>query len=99
MSVNVRDQLLASVKNYNKSKKPEDKLNTSHIGLSCEKKPIYVIEHLSPSNKALHAAARLRAKEKKYKYVWIRNGKIFVRKADHSDFIMIKDTSSLEKIV
>lgn len=95
----VRDQFLASVKNYNKTKKPEDKLNTSHIGLNCEKKPIYVVEHLTPSNKALHAAARLRAKERKYKYVWIRNGKIFVRKADDSDFIIVKDASSLDRIV
>ncbi|KAL0859722.1 hypothetical protein ABMA27_010084 [Loxostege sticticalis] len=99
-SPNVRDHLLASVKTYNKSKKtPDEKLNTSNIGLKCDKKPIYVVEHLTPSNKALHAAARLRAKENKYKYVWIRNGRVFVRKSDDTDYIMIKDMNSIEKIV
>ncbi|KAL0852985.1 hypothetical protein ABMA27_012768 [Loxostege sticticalis] len=96
----VRDQILAAVKNYNRSKKAsEDKLNTTDIGLSCAKTPIFVSEHLTPSNKSLHAAARMRAKEKKYKYVWIRNGKIFVRKDDDKDYIMIRDTDSLNKIV
>lgn len=99
-SSNIRDQFPAAVKTYNKSKRTiEEKLNTGDIGFGCNKSPVCVIEHLTPSNKALHAAARLRAKEKKYKFVWIRNGKIFVRKSDDTDYIMIRDRESLNKIV
>lgn len=93
----VRDTFLASAIKFNKSN-PRNKLNTSHIGLDDEKKPIFVSEHLSPANKALHAAARIKAKELEYKYVWIRNGKIFMRKNDLSDFKFIKDFACLEKL-
>ncbi|CAG4985372.1 unnamed protein product [Colias eurytheme] len=41
----------------------------SDIGIGGDKDtPIFVIEHLSPENKLLHAAARLRAKELNYRY-------------------------------
>lgn len=56
-------------------------------------------EHLSPANKALHAAARTRAKEAGYKYVRIRNGRVYMRKSDDSDYILVKDTEMLKKIV
>ncbi|XP_026314738.1 uncharacterized protein LOC113226357 [Hyposmocoma kahamanoa] len=99
-SPRVRDEFLAAAVNYNRSKiRKEEKLNTSDIGITGEKKPIFIAEHLSPANKALHAAARSRARERNYKYVWVRNGKIFVRKDDHSDYILVKDMSSLKKLV
>ncbi|CAH2092779.1 unnamed protein product [Euphydryas editha] len=58
-----RDSVLAAVIKYNKSNS-NNKLNTSHLGIGTngDKKPIYVMEHLSPENKALHAATRLKAK-------------------------------------
>lgn len=59
---------------------------------------IYIVEDLSPSNKALHAATRIKAKEKNYKYVWLRNGKIFVKKSDGSDYILIKNMNDLNKL-
>lgn len=46
-SPRVRDTFLANVKQFNK-KYRDDKLNTSHIGVGGEKKPIYVIDHLTP---------------------------------------------------
>lgn len=96
-SQNIRDAFLASVIKFNKYNQ-HDKLNTTHIGYQGEKKPIFVSEHLSPANKALHAATRVKAKELGYKYVWVRNGKIFMHKNDLSDLKLIRDTSSLEKI-
>lgn len=44
---------------------------------------------LSPVNKSLHAAARIRAKELNYKYTWINNGRIFMRKDDFGEAILI----------
>lgn len=92
-----RNRLLSACQKFNRSNS-KDKLSTNHIGLSGTPSPIYVCEHLSPATKALHAAARLKAKEKCYNYVWVRNGKIFVKKVEHSETIYIKDQRSLEKI-
>ncbi|KAG8284259.1 hypothetical protein J6590_106999, partial [Homalodisca vitripennis] len=36
---------------------------------------------LSPARRRLHALARKFQREKNYKFLWVRNGKIFMRKA------------------
>lgn len=93
----LRDHFLAACINYNKSH-PNDKLNASHIGLPGSSAPIYISDHLSSANKALHAAARLKAKEKAYKFVWIKSGRVFMKKDENSEYILIKDQKSLDKI-
>lgn len=93
-----RDNLLASVKVFNKNKHSDNKLNTSHIELPGEQRPVYVTEHLSPENKKLHAATRIAAKEKNYKFVWIRNGRIFVRKDISAGHINSKTVECLHKL-
>lgn len=97
-SPRMRDQLLSAVVNYNRIN-PQEKLNSSHLGYAGPKSPVYVVEHLSPNNKALHAAARLKAKEMNYKYVWVRNGRIFVRKNEGDELIQIRNKNSLSKII
>lgn len=93
-----RDTLLAAVITYNK-KHPDEKLNTSHLGIGGEKKfPVYITENLSPENKSLHASARKRAKELNYKFVWVRAGKIFMRKSENSGYIFVRDMDTLAKI-
>lgn len=96
-SPRMRDQFLAAVIRYNKSK-PHDKLNSSHAGIPGTKTPIFICEHLSSTNKALHAAARQTAREKGYKYVWVRNGRIYMRKSDNTDFKMIRNMDTLHKL-
>lgn len=93
----LRDRFLAACMNYNKSH-PADKLNTVHVGLPGPHTPIYIGDHLSSANKALHAAARLKAKEKAYKFVWVKSGKVFMKKDETSEYIFIKDQTSLDKI-
>ena len=65
---------------------------------SCSRRPIYVMEHLSPSLKSLHAATRIKAKEKGYKYVWIKSGRIYVRKTDSSEHKCVKNIESLNSL-
>lgn len=96
-SSKLRDNLLAAAITFNKQNK-NDKLNTGHIGIAGERKPIYLMEHLSPTNKSLHAAARTRSRELGYKHVWVRNGRIFMRKTDESAFILVKDKEFLDKL-
>lgn len=96
-SPRLRDTIVAAVWKYNKSH-PDDKLNTSHVGIRGDKKPIFVSEHLSAHSKAIHAAARIAAKDKGYKYVWVRNGRVYMRKTDNSDFKYIRDIDSIKKL-
>lgn len=93
----LRDEVLSACHRYNKSHK-SDTLNTSHLGLTCEKQKIYVTEHLSPECKALHAAARKVAKDKAYKYVWVKYGRVYIRKDDGASCILIKNEDILKKL-
>lgn len=85
-----RDSILAASIQYNKDHKNE-KLNSSLLGLDDKKTPIYVVENLTVENKSLHAAARLRAKQLNYKYVWVRGGRVYVRKSDTSEAVFVRD--------
>lgn len=96
-SMGCRDGFYSAVHRYNKSH-PKEKLNTSLLGYAGEKIPVYVSEHLSPQNKTLHAAARMKAKAASFKFVWVRNGRIFARKDPTSQYIHVKNTSSLDLI-
>lgn len=92
-----RDEILAAVSRFNKINQ-KDKLNTSVLGYGGKKSPVYVSEHLSPYNKALHASARKAAHDRGYKYVWIRNGRIFVRKDDNAPAKLIKCHDTLTNL-
>lgn len=96
-STRIRDNLLAATINFNKINK-SNKLNSGHIGVAGDKHPIYITEHLSPANKSLHAAARIKGRELGYQHVWIRNGRIFMRKTDDSAYVLIRDKDSLNKL-
>lgn len=93
-----RDNLLGAVLLYNKSN-PKNKLNTKLLGYGGQETPVYVNEHLTLTNKALHAATRIAAKEKKYKFVWVRNGRILVRKDETSPAQLISHVDHLNKLV
>lgn len=93
-----RQTLLANVIKFNKHKQITEKLNTSHLGFTGVKKPVFVVEHLSPTNKHLHAAARQKSKELNYKYVWVRNGQIFMRKTDTTEYIVVRNMETLQNL-
>lgn len=95
-----RDALLAAVSKFNRNKQNLDKLSSQHLGIAGPQTPIFVAEHLTPANKSLHAATRKKAKEMGYKFVWVRNGRIFVRKSEESGGVLfISDKDSLNKII
>lgn len=90
----IRDEILASVTKFNRTHATE-KLNSSHLGYGGLKQPVFVSEHLSPLNKAIHAETRKIARAKGYKYVWVRDGKILLRKDDGSRAIHVKSLQAL----
>lgn len=94
----LRDNFLAGVIKFNRNH-PTEKLNTSHLGYGGEKKSaVFVSEHLTLDIKRLHAEARRKAKELNYRFCWVRDGKVFLRKADNSNYILVKDSLVLNKL-
>ncbi|XP_046662777.1 uncharacterized protein LOC124355659 [Homalodisca vitripennis] len=73
--------------------------STHHIGLtSTPASPIYINESLSPGRRRLLNAARVKKKEKLYTYLWIRGGKILMRKADGKKVKVITSFDDLAKL-
>lgn len=52
------------------------------IGYNGNTSVIFINEHLSPSNRLLHWEARNYKKENNIKYLWIKDGKLFMRKTE-----------------
>lgn len=73
-------------------------LSTIDIGIPGEPRQIYVNEHLSPVFKQLYKSTRDAVKSSNFKYVWVRNCKIYVRKDDTSPALPIKNIKDLNKI-
>ncbi|XP_045488751.1 uncharacterized protein LOC111001778 [Pieris rapae] len=97
-SPRLRDEFIAASIKFNKANK-DNKLNSSHLGIGgIAKSAVYVVEHLTPENKVLHAAARQKAKELKYSYVWVRNGRVFMRKNAESNFLHVKSVDILSRL-
>lgn len=82
---------------FNKKNK-DDKLCTHHLGYGGARKPVFVSKHLSPVNKSFHAAARIRAKELNFKYTWVRNGRIFMRRDDFGEAVLVRNKECLDLI-
>lgn len=78
-----------------KKKREKKDLSTRHIGLALDS-PIYVNESLTPGNRRLLAAARAARKAKNYRYLWVRNGKILLRKDDGQGVVVIKTLADIE---
>lgn len=60
---------------------------------------VYINEHLTLKNKILYSKARTVANDKNYKYIWIKNATILVRKEDNSRVITIRRDEDLDKVV
>lgn len=59
---------------------------------------VFINEHLSPENKQLLSKTKEVARAKNYKYVWSREGKIFVRRVDGERCTRVDTLSALEKL-
>lgn len=93
--VQTKQELLSSVRNFNKSRNPADKLNSQHIGIPGDKKPFYVDDHMPASTKKLFFDARAYAKEHGYRFCWTANSKVFLRKDQGSKPILVKSVQCL----
>lgn len=62
------------------------------------RKIVYINESLTKENRALLVKCREYKKNHDIKYLWIRSGKIFMRKADKSRAYVIKNVSDLRDV-
>nr|XP_026497986.1 uncharacterized protein LOC113402084 [Vanessa tameamea] len=74
------------------------KLMCSDLGFAKNDSRIYFNDHLTKFNKMLLQRAKTLSKEQKYKYVWVKNCSIMVRKGDTSPVIHIANVNDLKKI-
>lgn len=74
-------------------------VTSKDIGIPGESRPIFVNEHLTIHYKDLLKQTKTTAEKKHYKFVWVRNCRIFVRKNDSSPAIPIFTENDLLKIV
>ncbi|XP_039295346.1 uncharacterized protein LOC120353910 [Nilaparvata lugens] len=73
--------------------------NTHDIGLTAKPaEPVYLNECLSPARHTLFSAARKVKNEKNYSYLWVRGGKIFLRKEQGLSVITVTKMEDLEKL-
>lgn len=88
---NIKEELL-------RKRKVKRDFSTVHIGLSVAM-PIYINESLCPGRRKVFAMARAAKLEKGYKYLWIRNGNILIRKDDGTAVVKLnslEDVSNLK---
>lgn len=73
--------------------------SSKEIGLSNNSgNRIYVNEHLTQLNKRLLKSVKVKAKETNFSYVWTRNCRIYMRKNDKSQPLLISTEADLKKI-
>ena len=84
-----RDNILSACK---------EKLRNFNKNLE-EPKRVYVNEHLSPTNKMLFALATKKKHELSYKFVWSKNGTVFMRKDTNTETIRITSVEDIEQVM
>lgn len=60
--------------------------------------PFYVNEHLAPERKKLFGLARGKQKRSNIKYLWTRDGNIFMRKTDQGAVTKITKKEDLDTL-
>lgn len=78
-------------------KRQKKDLTTRHLGFASDT-PVYINEALCPARRRLYAQARQIKKEKHYKYIWLRNGKILLRKDDGGPVVAVTQVGDLQKL-
>lgn len=78
-------------------KSREIRPTTTFLYSSLQERQIYVNEHLTPYYKKLMFDAKNKkiGNQNVYKFVWFRNGKLFVRKTENSQILRIKAENDL----
>ena len=83
--------------NFMATKNKRFDIRSSSIGFVGSDSPIFINDHLTPKMKGLLRRAKL-LRGKGYKFVWCRDGKIFVRKTETTQVMTIKSVEDIDKL-
>ncbi|XP_026316501.1 uncharacterized protein LOC113227729 [Hyposmocoma kahamanoa] len=73
-------------------------LTTEGLGLKCQPRPIYVNERLTRVNRQLFYTAKQTARRLQWKFVWTKDGRIYVRREAGTAGHRIRSEADLDKI-
>lgn len=94
-SVTIKENMLDKVRQYNRNNN-QHKLNTTHIKLKGETKPIYISECLTQKSQRLFYLARKFATDNGFKFCWTSHGKVFLRQIEGMKQILVKSEADLK---
>lgn len=80
-----------------KKRRVKRNLSTRHMGMTSDC-PVYINESLCPAKRMLYSRVRVLKREKGFKYLWLRGGKILVRKVEGAPVIEINCQDDLDKL-
>ena len=80
------------------SRKVRDRVHFARQKLKSLDSKIFINDHLSPFNRYLFNLGLMRKKELNYRYIWTRNGVLFMRQMDGSDAIKILSETDLNNL-
>lgn len=89
-----KEKIVRMFKDFNKK---NTKLSTEHLNISGPSKPVFVSENLTPKMKRLLFLAKDFASSNEYRFCWVTNGKIFLRKKEGAPHILISKELDLPK--
>lgn len=93
----LRDDIIAAARSR-RTLSTSDLFAPSNAAEAADSRRFYINEHLTLRKKILFSRARDLAKEKGYKYVWVRNANIMLRKIDEGRVLHIRNDKDLQKI-
>lgn len=75
-------------------------LNTRDLGfMEGNAAVVYINDSLSPERRKLFNAARSVKRDKQYTFLWVKNGKIFMRKNQGDRFVVIESQDDLNRLM
>lgn len=75
-----------------------EKLTAEDIGFKGASGRLYINDHLSSEQKKLLTLTKSTAQAKNYRFVWVKHGKIHVRRDDSSKVLVIRHENDLNKL-
>lgn len=75
------------------------KISIRNMGLGESSQTIFIDEDLSKEMYELFKKAREQLKERNYKYVWHRNGRVLARKSEGDRYVVIRGENDLEELL
>ncbi|KAJ2954340.1 hypothetical protein O0L34_g2599 [Tuta absoluta] len=100
MTVMAKNSFLKAARNHNNNATSKEmKLQTQELGLPGKPQPVYISEKTPGSCRKLFRVARDFVKENNYRFCWVKNGNIFLRKSEEEKQVLIKSEKCLQNLI